>query len=105
MSFCHDIPRPGDACPVDVGGGVPLALVRDDNGDVRVFHNVCRHRGAVVVAEPCSGQKVLTCPYHGWSYGIDGRLRMRPHFRGAGRHDVTHDGNAAPGLVPVRAAV
>ncbi len=101
--FCHDVPEPGDVSPVEMAG-MPLIIVRDHDGMIRVFHNVCRHRGAVVVAEPCRRQSVLTCPYHSWVYGLDGRLRMRPHFFGGGRHD-TEPGKDAPGLVPVRHAV
>ncbi len=101
--FCHDVPQPGDVSPVEMAG-MPLIIVRDHDGMIRVFHNVCRHRGAVVVAQPCQRQSVLTCPYHAWVYGLDGSLRMRPHFFGGGRHD-TDPGEYAPGLVPVRHAV
>ena len=101
--FCHDVPEPGDVSPVEMAG-MPLMIVRDHDGMIRVFHNVCRHRGAVVVAKPCQRQSVLTCPYHSWVYGLDGSLRMRPHFFGGGRHD-TDPGKDAPGLVPVRHAV
>lgn len=100
--FAHEIPNPGDAMPVDAAG-MPLLLLRDREGAIRVFHNVCRHRGAVMVNGPCSGLKLLTCPYHAWTYGLDGRLRTRPHFHGGGRHDVVADGADAPGLMPVRA--
>ena len=101
--FCHDVPEPGDVSPVEMAG-MPLIIVRDHDGMIRVFHNVCRHRGAVVVPERCQRQSVLTCPYHAWVYGLDGSLRMRPHFFGGGRHD-TDPGKDAPGLVPVRHAV
>jgi choline monooxygenase len=83
---------------------MPLLLLRDNDGAVRVFHNVCRHRGAVMVDKPCRGQRMLTCPYHAWAYGLDGSLRARPHFFGGDRHD-TSPGPDAPGLVPVRHAV
>jgi choline monooxygenase len=99
--FAHDVPKPGDACPIEVAG-LPLVLVRDDAGALHVFHNVCRHRGAILVGRPCSGRKVLTCPYHAWSYGLDGRLRARPHFHGPARHD--NAGDAEAGLRPVRMA-
>ena len=103
--FCRDIPSPGDAYPVEVGG-MPLIVLRDDGGQVRVFHNVCRHRGAVLVDAPCSAKKVLTCPYHGWAYGLDGALRTRPHFRGAGKHEVSNlRSRSGPDLVPVRHVV
>lgn len=103
--FAHDIPEPGDACPVEVAG-MPILLLRDDDGAVRAFHNVCRHRGAVIVDAPCAGKKILTCPYHGWAYGLDGRLRTRPHFHGAGHHEVVTGNEASrAGLAPVRLAV
>ncbi len=102
--FTQDIPNPGDAIPVQAAG-MPLLILRDHRGEVRVFHNVCRHRGAVIVDKPCSDLKILTCPYHAWAYGLDGRLRTRPHFYGGNQHDVLKDDHDAPGLVPVRAEV
>lgn len=102
--FVHDIPAPGDACPVEVAG-MPVLLLRDDDGKVRAFHNVCRHRGAVLVDKPCTGRKLLTCPYHSWVYGLDGGLRTVPHYHGAGQHLVVTPGDGMPGLVPVRHAV
>ena len=101
--FQHDVPGRGDACPVELAG-MPLLLLRDHAGEIRVFHNVCRHRGAVIVPERCTGRKVLTCPYHAWAYGLDGSLRTRPHFFGGDRHD-TNPGPDAPALLPVRHAV
>jgi phenylpropionate dioxygenase-like ring-hydroxylating dioxygenase large terminal subunit len=58
-------------------GGVPVVLVRDEAGEVRGFHNVCRHRGSLV----CEGEgkrASLQCPYHAWTYGLDGALRSAP---------------------------
>jgi choline monooxygenase len=101
--FTQDVARPGDAMPVEAAG-MPLLILRDHAGVIRVFHNVCRHRGAVMVDKPCSDLKLLTCPYHAWAYGLDGGLRTRPHFHGGGKHDVVDDDDA-PGLVPVRAEV
>lgn len=101
--FCRNIPDKGDACPVEVAG-MPLLILRDNDDEVRVFHNVCRHRGAVVVPEKCSGRRMLTCPYHAWVYGLDGSLRSRPHFFGGDQHDNS-PGPDAPGLMPVRHAI
>lgn len=57
--------------------GTPLVAVRGDDGIVRAFRNICRHRGmAVVEGEGCA--KAFTCPYHAWSYGLDGRLDYIP---------------------------
>ncbi len=101
--FCHDVPKKGDVSPVELAG-MPLLVLRDNDDQIQVFHNVCRHRGAVIVPEKCSGQRILTCPYHAWAYGLDGKLRSRPHFYGGDKHD-TDPGPDAPGLVPVRHAV
>ncbi len=73
------IPKPGDHF-TDDNAGVPLLVVRGEDGVVRAFLNVCRHRGARV-AEGCGHERTFTCPYHGWTYGLDGRLRGIPDRR------------------------
>ena len=58
-------------------GNVPVLLVRDGEGTLRAFLNVCRHRGSIV----CKGsgkRETLQCPYHAWTYGLDGRLIAAP---------------------------
>ena len=96
-----EIPEPGDMKPVEIGGA-PLIMVRSRDGRVRGLHNVCRHRGARLVTERCR-KSVLTCPYHAWSYGLDGKLRTRPHFCGPDLVDRFDDGGGAKlDLVPVR---
>ena len=97
----HDIPNPGDAKPITVAG-LPLLLARNGNGEVRVFHNACRHRGRKVLDEPCQGQKMLTCPYHRWAYDFDGRLQATPHFGGFRQHRVDGLDPKEFGLRPVR---
>lgn len=84
-----EIPKDGDAMPVTFAER-SLILLRD-KGDVRVLSNVCRHRGACLLTDRCEGATVFTCPYHAWSYGLDGALRSRPHFHGDGRHDTSGD--------------
>ncbi|MBN36505.1 MAG: hypothetical protein CMM46_17345 [Rhodospirillaceae bacterium] len=101
VGFESQILAPGDALPVRVAG-CPIVLVRHHDGSIGAFHNVCRHRGAVIVTEPCSRLAAFTCPYHGWAYGLDGKLRTRPHFRGGGNHDVLQDGDERGNLRPVR---
>jgi phenylpropionate dioxygenase-like ring-hydroxylating dioxygenase large terminal subunit len=73
---CHlsDIPRPGDFYTFEFLGESVL-VVRAEDGEVRAFHNVCRHRAARLLDGPqghCSGR--ITCPYHAWTYALDGRL-------------------------------
>ncbi|EIE20824.1 choline monooxygenase, partial [Coccomyxa subellipsoidea C-169] len=61
--------------------GMPYVLARSADGQLRAFHNVCRHHAAAV-ALGSGRQDCFTCPYHGWTYGLDGRLRRAPHMRG-----------------------
>jgi phenylpropionate dioxygenase-like ring-hydroxylating dioxygenase large terminal subunit len=68
-----DLPRPGDWLAHDLAG-VPVLLARNEGGQVNAFLNVCRHRGSRVASERGSGRRVFTCPYHAWSYDLDGRL-------------------------------
>jgi phenylpropionate dioxygenase-like ring-hydroxylating dioxygenase large terminal subunit len=70
--------RPGDSFALDVAG-LPLLLVRNDDGRVNAFVNACRHRGARLKPAGASNQRALICPYHSWTYGLDGALRGRPH--------------------------
>ena len=85
-----EIPNPGDMKTVQIGGA-PLIIVRGRDNEIRALHNVCRHRGAKLVTEPCQ-KTVLTCPYHNWSYALDGKLISRPHFFGPDQHDVIKGG-------------
>lgn len=55
--------------------GIPILVTRNKAGDVNAFVNVCRHRGARVVNEPCGKANTFSCPYHGWTYDLDGKLR------------------------------
>jgi phenylpropionate dioxygenase-like ring-hydroxylating dioxygenase large terminal subunit len=73
------LPKPGDYMTHDLTG-VPILLVRRQDGSLGAFLNVCRHRGARV-AEGCGNAGVFTCPYHAWTYGPDGALRGRPDER------------------------
>jgi phenylpropionate dioxygenase-like ring-hydroxylating dioxygenase large terminal subunit len=58
-----------------------LIVVRQEDGSIRAFHNVCRHRGASLVEQPAGRcERAFTCPYHGWSYGRDGANRGTPRM-------------------------
>lgn len=99
-----EIAEPGAMKPIEIGGA-PLVVVRGRDGVVRAFHNVCRHRGARLVTEPCR-KFTLTCPYHAWNYGLDGKLRARPHFLGPDRVDRFENGGGEKlDLVPARTEV
>ncbi len=102
--FAHELSATGDVVPVTVAGA-PLLLVRDRDGAIRAFHNVCRHRCALLVDAPGNVGRVITCPYHAWAYGLDGSLRTTPHFAGPDRHDHPGLDRSRMGLKPVRSAV
>lgn len=92
----------GDVLALDAAG-MPLLLVRGEDGVLRGFVNACRHRGARV-APPgrANGKRVMVCPYHSWSYGLDGALRGRPHAQ-----DFAHApaGQCSLARVPVAEAL
>ncbi|MEX2628789.1 MAG: aromatic ring-hydroxylating dioxygenase subunit alpha [Tistlia sp.] len=104
LGSAGEVPAPGDLKPIDFGG-VPLVLLRDGEGGIRVFHNVCRHRGARLVREAACRRPGLVCPYHAWSYALDGRLLKTPHVGGPGRHEAEGLDRAANGLLPVRSGL
>jgi len=91
--FAHDVSGAGALHPFEFAG-MPLLMVRADTSDtensLRVFHNVCRHRGRILVAEPKSVKKAVVCPYHGWSYDLSGSLVRAPNVGGLGVH--AHEG-------------
>ncbi|MEM7724706.1 MAG: aromatic ring-hydroxylating dioxygenase subunit alpha [Pseudomonadota bacterium] len=100
ISVGADVPEPGDAVPISFLGQ-PLLLLRDDEGVVRVFYNICRHRGMILVEEPRKIEGAIRCPYHSWCYSKSGKLVATPHVGGPGQN--THDGinRATLGLLEV----
>jgi phenylpropionate dioxygenase-like ring-hydroxylating dioxygenase large terminal subunit len=79
VGFSSEIPNPGDFF-VHADTGVPILVVRQEDRSVRAFVNVCRHRGAELATEPCGHRtNAFACPYHAWTYGLDGRLRSVTH--------------------------
>jgi phenylpropionate dioxygenase-like ring-hydroxylating dioxygenase large terminal subunit len=77
---CHEseIPNPGDWRTLEYLGE-SIIVMRGDDREIRAFSNVCRHRGSRLVDGEAGCSKVLTCPYHAWSYSRDGRLVGVPH--------------------------
>jgi len=104
VGFGKDVPEPGDLRPVEFLGR-PLLLVRDRERRLRVFENVCRHRGMKLVSEPQCRRSTIRCPYHSWAYGLDGRLRATPLVGGPGRNSHPALDPAELGLLEVRSAV
>ncbi|MEP5731985.1 MAG: SRPBCC family protein [Sulfitobacter sp.] len=99
-----DVPEIGDAVPITFLE-MPLLMVRDKNGVVRVFQNTCRHRGMILVDAPRKIEGAIRCPYHSWSYATDGRLISTPHVGGPGQN--SHEGidRALLGLIEIRSHI
>ena len=74
-----DVPQPGDCMSVDIGPHAVL-ITRDDGMALHAFHNVCRHRGARLVHTPHVNLANIVCPYHQWTYGMDGTLLYAAHM-------------------------
>jgi choline monooxygenase len=75
------VAAPGSYLTTDLAGQ-PVVVVRDEQGQLRAFHNVCRHRAARVAVESRGQASRLRCRYHGWTYDLQGRLRGTPEFDG-----------------------
>ena len=100
VGVASELAAVGDHRPVDLMG-MPLLLLRDREGKVRVFHNVCSHRGVALVERPGNGP-VLRCPYHSWAYDLGGRLVRTPDFGGPGVNEVPDIDRRELGLREVR---
>jgi choline monooxygenase len=87
--------EPGQYVTGDVAGE-PVVVVRGGDGVLRGFFNVCRHHAAAVLTEPAGCVRRLVCPYHGWSYTLEGRLKAAPAFEEVEDFDARDHG-----LVPV----
>ncbi|MDZ7748007.1 MAG: aromatic ring-hydroxylating dioxygenase subunit alpha [Halofilum sp. (in: g-proteobacteria)] len=104
LGFASDVTEPGEVHPTRLLG-VPLIMLRDRQGEVRVFHNVCSHRGRQLVDQPTKVEAGLRCPYHSWHYGLDGSLKGTPHIGGMNCHSCEGFDKSRHGLREVRCAV
>jgi Rieske 2Fe-2S family protein len=77
------VAKPGGYMTLPVGPESVL-IVRDREGALRAFYNVCRHRGSILCEAETGSLKAIRCPYHAWTYGLDGRLLAAPGLREAG---------------------
>ncbi|MFT5483893.1 MAG: choline monooxygenase, partial [Halieaceae bacterium] len=74
VAFERELPRDGYAKPFELMG-LPLVATRNRAGEISVFHNVCSHRGMVLIREEIEVQGSVRCPYHSWTYDLDGNLK------------------------------
>jgi phenylpropionate dioxygenase-like ring-hydroxylating dioxygenase large terminal subunit len=77
VGLLEQLTNPGDFFTTRIGD-VPLVLSRDQEGQIRAFVNVCRHRGSELVLAECGHRQTLQCHYHAWTYNLDGSLRAAP---------------------------
>ncbi|OAP57714.1 hypothetical protein AYL99_08452 [Fonsecaea erecta] len=89
----------GDYLKFDIAG-YEFVLSRDRKGDIHGFHNVCRHRAFPVVESEGGTAKIFACKYHGWSYGLDGKLAKAPKY-----DELAHFDKAQNGLFSIHVRV
>ena len=99
-----NIPLSGDLKPVGFLGA-PLLMLRNRQDQVKVFHNVCSHRGNELVWQPCHVDRLIRCPYHSWTYDLGGNLRATPNVGGPGKNEVEGFDRSGHGLREVRSEV
>ena len=96
VARADQLTHPGNFVSTDLANE-PLVVVRGSDGQLRAFYNVCRHHAAAVVTAEQGTANIFRCPYHGWSYGLDGALKGAPEFEG-----VCGFVRSQNGLLPVR---
>jgi choline monooxygenase len=101
--FEHWVAEPGMSRPVTAAGR-PLLLARDKDGTLRVFHNLCRHRGIVLSEEPSTRSR-LRCPYHYWTFNLDGSLCGTPYWDRTKQSGPDEPTREQLGLLPVHHTV
>ena len=104
VGVASSVPNKGDAKPFNLLD-LPIIILRDKKDKIRVFHNVCSHRGYKILQKPCNIKNTIRCPYHSWSYNTDGKLIATPHIGGMNKHHAKNFNKSASGLKEIRSAV
>jgi choline monooxygenase len=104
LAFADELPRPGYAKPVEFMG-LPLAILRDADGEIKVFHNVCSHRGLILLHEESEIHGMIRCRYHSWTYDLGGNLKATPNIGGVAKHSVEGFSCENHGLKIIRSAI
>ncbi|KAJ5142449.1 uncharacterized protein N7515_001236 [Penicillium bovifimosum] len=84
-------PKTGDWLRYNIAG-YAFILVKDREGNINAFHNVCRHRAFPVVTEEGGTSRIFSCQYHGWSYGLNGKLAKAPGYQEVEGFDKSKNG-------------
>ena len=101
VGFAHEIQKPGDVNPIFIANK-PILLLRNNNNEIKAFHNVCSHRCLKLVDEKKNVGKIIRCPYHAWSYDLEGKLKAAPHIGGTDQHKPQGFNFSEHGLKPVK---
>ena len=104
VGVASSVPNKGDAKPFNLLD-LPIIILRDKKNKIRVFHNVCSHRGYKILQKPCNIKNTLRCPYHSWAYNTDGKLVATPHIGGMNKHTAKNFNKSDSGLKEIRSAV
>jgi choline monooxygenase len=104
IGVASSLPNIGDARPIDLLG-MPILIVRTKNNQIKVFHNICSHRGVKLVREPGKIKNVVRCPYHSWSYNLDGELIATPHIGGMDIHQSPEFEKSKSNLKEIRSYI
>jgi len=104
IGVASSLPNIGDIKPLDLLG-LPLLIVRNKKNKIKVFHNVCSHRGVKLVSEIGKNKNVIRCPYHSWSYNFDGNLIATPHIGGMNKHKTSSFNKSDNNLREIRTCV
>ena len=104
IGVASSVPNQGDAKPYNLLG-IPLVILRDRDNKIRVFHNVCSHRGFKLLSKACTLKNVLRCPYHSWSYDFEGKLIATPHIGGFNIHESEKFDKSKSNLKEIRSKV
>ena len=98
------IPEIGDVKPIDILG-MPILILRNKQNEVKVFHNVCSHRGVKLVSKSGKINSLIRCPYHSWSYSLDGKLMATPHIGGMNKHSAEGFDKSKSNLKEIRSYI
>ena len=104
VGVASSVPNKGDAKPFNLLD-LPIIILRDKNNKIRVFHNVCSHRGYKILQKPCNIKNTIRCPYHSWAYNTDGKLMATPHIGGMNKHSAKDFSKSTSGLKEIRSTV
>ena len=85
VGFVHEFLNPGDVLPIFIADK-PILLVKNNNNKITAFHNVCSHRCLKLVDKKKNIGKAIRCPYHSWTYDLEGKLKAAPHIGGTNQH-------------------